>query len=74
MTRSGVRIADIFDPEVFEAKLRRLAHGFQKRFGELLKYDMEAEILRYKVFEFSFFSLRDSNKILTCLPRITGKS
>lgn len=48
MTRSGVRIADIFDPEIFEAKLRRLAHGFQKRFGELLKYDLEAEISRYK--------------------------
>jgi len=48
MTRSGVRIADIFDPEIFEAKLRRLAHGFQKRFGELLIYDLEAEILRYK--------------------------
>ncbi|OCK99585.1 adenylosuccinate synthetase-like protein [Cenococcum geophilum 1.58] len=48
MTRSGVRIADIFDPEIFESKLRRLAHGFQRRFGELLKYDLEAEISRYK--------------------------
>lgn len=48
MTRSGVRIADIFDPEIFEAKLRRLAYGFQKRFGELLQYDVEVEISRYK--------------------------
>lgn len=49
MTRSGLRMCDLFDEEVFEQKLRRLAMGYQKRFGDLLKYDVEAEIASYKV-------------------------
>jgi adenylosuccinate synthase len=49
MTRSGLRVCDLFDEEVFEAKFRRMVHGFQKRFGDLLKYDIEEEITRYKV-------------------------
>ena len=48
MTRSGIRIADVFDEAVFETKLRRLVHGFRKRFGDLLQYDVEDEIARYK--------------------------
>ncbi|KAF2813651.1 Adenylosuccinate synthetase [Mytilinidion resinicola] len=48
MTRSGIRIADLFDEEVFEAKLRRLAYGFQKRFGDLLKYSVEDELSKFK--------------------------
>jgi adenylosuccinate synthase len=50
MTRSGLRMCDVFDEENFEKKLRRLAMGYQKRFGDLLKYDVEEEIKRYKVF------------------------
>lgn len=49
MTRSGLRMCDLFDEEVFEKKLRRVATGYQKRFGDLLKYDVEEEIARYKV-------------------------
>lgn len=49
MTRSGLRVCDLFDEEIFEAKFRRMVHGFQKRFGDLLKYDIEEEITRYKV-------------------------
>lgn len=49
MTRSGLRMCDLFDEEVFEKKLRRVAEGYQKRFGDLLKYDVEEEIARYKV-------------------------
>jgi adenylosuccinate synthase len=49
MTRSGLRVCDLFDEEVFEAKFRRMVHGFQKRFGDLLKYDIEEEITKYKV-------------------------
>ncbi|KAG5778670.1 hypothetical protein H9Q73_007658 [Fusarium xylarioides] len=45
--RTGIKMADVFNPEVFEQKLRRLADGFQKRFGELLKYDIEAELARF---------------------------
>lgn len=49
MTRSGLRMSDLFDEEDFEKKLRRVAAGYQKRFGDLLKYDVEEEIARYKV-------------------------
>jgi adenylosuccinate synthase len=49
MTRSGLRMCDLFDEKVFEQKLRRVASGYQKRFGDLLKYDVEEEIARYKV-------------------------
>ncbi|KAF3004954.1 hypothetical protein E8E13_007713 [Curvularia kusanoi] len=48
MTRSGLRMCDLFDEEVFEKKLRRVADGYKKRFGDLLKYDVEEEIARYK--------------------------
>lgn len=48
MSRAGIRITDIFDPELFEFKLRRLANGFQKRYGDLLKYDVEAELTKFK--------------------------
>ena len=42
-------MCDLFDEEVFEKKLRRVAAGYQKRFGDLLKYDVEEEIAKYKV-------------------------
>ncbi|KAF5716739.1 adenylosuccinate synthetase [Fusarium mundagurra] len=45
--RTGIKMSDVFNPEVFEQKLRRLADGFQKRFGELLKYDITAELARF---------------------------
>ncbi|KAL5116813.1 Adenylosuccinate synthase [Pleosporales sp. CAS-2024a] len=48
MTRSGLRMCDLFDEPVFEQKLTRLVTGFQKRFGPLLQYDMHAEMERYK--------------------------
>ncbi|KAK0615312.1 Adenylosuccinate synthetase [Bombardia bombarda] len=46
--RSGVRVHEIFDEAVFERKLRQLASGYKKRFGDLLKYDVEDEINRFK--------------------------
>lgn len=48
MTRSGIRIADVFDQELFESKIRRLAFGFKKRYGDLLEYDVEAEIKTFQ--------------------------
>ena len=48
MKRSGVRVHEIFNEEVFERKLRQLAAGYKKRFGDLLKYDVEEEIARFK--------------------------
>ncbi|KAJ9641847.1 Adenylosuccinate synthase [Coniosporium tulheliwenetii] len=44
----GQGMADLFGQEVFETKLRRLADGFKKRFGDLLQYDVEDEIARYR--------------------------
>jgi adenylosuccinate synthase len=49
MTRSGLRMCDLFDEKVFEEKLRRLAMGYKKRFGDLLDYKVEDEIERFKV-------------------------
>ncbi len=49
-SRSGVRMCDIFDEEVFERRVRALAEGYRKRYGELLKgYDVEEELQRFKV-------------------------
>ncbi|EGS20791.1 uncharacterized protein CTHT_0026290 [Thermochaetoides thermophila DSM 1495] len=46
--RNGIRVHEIFDQEHFEAKLRRLAAGYKKRFGDLLEYDVEEEIARFR--------------------------
>ncbi|KAG6003583.1 hypothetical protein E4U21_001870 [Claviceps maximensis] len=46
--RSGVRIHEIFDEPTFERKLRQLASSYKKRYGDLLKYDVEEEIARFK--------------------------
>jgi adenylosuccinate synthase len=48
MTRSGIRICDIFDKASFETKFRRVVHGYQKRFGDILEYDPEAELEKFK--------------------------
>ncbi|KAL2164251.1 hypothetical protein VTH06DRAFT_3467 [Thermothelomyces fergusii] len=46
--RNGIRVHEIFDQETFERKLRRLAEGYKKRFGDLLEYDVEEEIARFR--------------------------
>jgi adenylosuccinate synthase len=46
--RSGIRVHEIFDQQLFEAKLRKLAAGYKKRFGDLLVYDVEEEIGRFR--------------------------
>lgn len=38
----------MFDEAVFERKLRTLAAGFRKRFGDLLVYDVDEELERFK--------------------------
>ncbi|KAI5919038.1 Adenylosuccinate synthetase [Camillea tinctor] len=47
-TRSGIRIHDVFNEQIFESKLRQLASGYKKRFGDLLQYDVEDEIQRFR--------------------------
>lgn len=46
-SRTGIRIADIFDKAIFDSKLRHLESGFRKRYGDLLKYDADEEIKRF---------------------------
>ncbi|PNP46202.1 hypothetical protein TGAMA5MH_02237 [Trichoderma gamsii] len=40
-------MTDVFYPALFEQKVRRLADGYQKRFGELFEYDIKAELARF---------------------------
>lgn len=49
-TRSGIRVSDIFDKQRFDSKLRILANGFKKRYGDLLQYDPEEEIARFDTY------------------------
>ncbi|KAK1771303.1 Adenylosuccinate synthetase [Phialemonium atrogriseum] len=46
--RTGIKLTDIFYPELFEEKVKRLAGGYQKRFGELFKYDIKAELASFE--------------------------
>jgi adenylosuccinate synthase len=48
-SRSGIRVYELFNWPGFEKKLRLLAHGYKRRFGDLLVYDVEEELAKYKV-------------------------
>jgi adenylosuccinate synthase len=41
-------LADIFDEEVLQARLRSMADGYRKRYGHLSTYDVEEELARFK--------------------------
>ncbi|EFY88864.1 adenylosuccinate synthetase [Metarhizium acridum CQMa 102] len=45
--RTGIKLTDVFYPDLFKQKVRRLADGYQKRFGELFEYDIKAELARF---------------------------
>lgn len=45
--RSGIRVGDIFNKDLMDSKLRTMAAAYAKRFGDLFKYDVEAEIRQY---------------------------
>lgn len=48
--RSGVRVHQIFNKEEFDRRLRVLAKGARKRYGQALEgYDVEEEIARFDV-------------------------
>lgn len=49
-SRSGIRVYELFHWEAFEGKLRGLAAGYKKRYGDLLEYDVEEELVRYRVY------------------------
>ncbi|KAK7751389.1 Adenylosuccinate synthase [Diatrype stigma] len=46
--RNGITISEMFNEETFERKLRALAAGYKKRYGDLLDYDVEEELGRFK--------------------------
>jgi adenylosuccinate synthase len=49
-TRKGIGPTySIFNEKVFNAKLRSLARGYKIRYGDLLSYDVEAEIEKFNV-------------------------
>ncbi|KAI9773857.1 MAG: hypothetical protein M1840_006083 [Geoglossum simile] len=49
-SRSGVRMAEVFDQELFEKKLRKLAQSYKRQFGNLLEYDVEREIEQFGIY------------------------
>jgi adenylosuccinate synthase len=49
-SRDGLRVIDLYH-ESFERKVRLLAEGYRKRYGSLLKYSVEDEIQRFKVYK-----------------------
>lgn len=52
-------MAEIFDTATFERKLRHLYSNYSKRYGDLLKYDVEEELERFQ-------SYRESMAKYTC--------
>jgi adenylosuccinate synthase len=49
-TRSGIHVAEIFNKHLFDSKVRQMASGFKKRYGDLLQYDVEEEITRFDTY------------------------
>ncbi|KAI1771937.1 adenylosuccinate synthetase [Hypoxylon cercidicola] len=49
-SRDGLRIVDMYS-DSFEPKLRLLAQGYLKRYGELLKYDVDDELRRFQEYK-----------------------
>lgn len=47
--RSGIRIYELFNFAEFEKRFRALVHGYKRRFGDLLQYDVDKELERYNV-------------------------
>lgn len=46
-SRAGVRVSEIFNKETLDRKLRTLAISSKRRYGDLLQYDVDAEITRF---------------------------
>lgn len=49
-SRDGLRVIDLYH-DSFERKLRLLAEGYRKRYGDLLKYSVEDEIQRFEAYK-----------------------
>ncbi|KAI5778225.1 Adenylosuccinate synthetase [Geopyxis carbonaria] len=49
-SRSGIRVYELFNWPEFEKKLRALEFGYKRRFGDLLEYDVEEELARFRIY------------------------
>jgi adenylosuccinate synthase len=49
-SRDGLRVIDLYH-ESFDRKLRLLAEGYRKRYGDLLEYSVDEELERHKVYK-----------------------
>jgi adenylosuccinate synthase len=47
-SRSGLRVCDLFHPEEFAIKYRKMVDNKKRRYGDF-KYDAEADIVLYTV-------------------------
>lgn len=56
--QSGLRISDIFDVNRFEENLRRTYGTYKKRYGDLLDYDIEDEIVRLREYRPKFLPMK----------------
>lgn len=49
-SRDGLRVIDMYH-KTFEEKLRLLESGYRKRYGQLLKYSVDEEIQRFRMYK-----------------------
>ncbi|KAI5296714.1 hypothetical protein KEM55_005717, partial [Ascosphaera atra] len=47
--RRGVRVGELFEKGTLERKLKQLAEGYKRRYGDLMQYDVEEELSRFSV-------------------------
>jgi adenylosuccinate synthase len=71
--RSGAMLADIFDDELLKNKLRLMADGYRKRYGNLADYDVEEEIARFKAYRETLADLVIDEVPLLQSARAQGK-
>ncbi|KAI5291722.1 hypothetical protein KEM54_001254 [Ascosphaera aggregata] len=45
--RRGVRVGELFEEGLLERKLRAMASGYKRRYGDLMQYDVDEELARF---------------------------
>ncbi len=72
--RTGITINEMFDEVLFENKLRALAYGYKKRYGALLKYDVDEELERFKKYREDLRVRRTPSASYCRIPLIAHRS
>ncbi len=49
-SRDGLRVIDLYS-DSFERKLRQMADGYRERYGDLLQYDVDAELAKCREYK-----------------------